>query len=136
MAYATYTDVQARMTRTMTESEQSICTALLDDAAIIIDTYNADASSDVKKLVSCRMVQRALGDGNDYGIPMGATQGSQSGLGYSQSWTITNGSSGEIYLSKIEKQLLGVGNKIGSYSPVEALVWEDEDEDNDDTVSI
>ena len=36
-----------------------------------------------------------------------------SGLGYSQSWTVSNGS-GEIYISKLEKQLLGRGNSIGS----------------------
>jgi hypothetical protein len=45
-----------------------------------------------------------------------------SGLGYSQSWTLSNGSTGEMYLSKLDKQLLGYGNKIGSYSPVEELV--------------
>ncbi len=55
---------------------------------------------------------------------MGATQGSQSALGYSQSWTISGGASGELYLSKLEKQLLGCGNKIGSYSPVQELVPE------------
>lgn len=122
MAYATYEDVQARMTRTMSESEQAICTTLLDDAAVIIDAYNADAPTDNKKVISCRMVVRALGDGESYGIPMGATQGSMSGLGYAQSWTLSNGSAGELYLAKTEKKLLGVGNKIGSYSPIEELV--------------
>ena len=43
-------------------------------------------------------------------------------LGYSQSWTIGSGSAGELYLSKLEKKLLGCGNSIGSYSPTEALV--------------
>ena len=45
-----------------------------------------------------------------------------SALGYSQSWTISNGSTGELYLSKAEKALLGGGNSIGSYSPVEECV--------------
>lgn len=121
-AYATYSDVQARMMRTMSTEEQSVCTTLLEDAAVIIDSYNADASSDSKLVVSCRMVMRALGDGETSGVPMGATQGSMSGLGYAQSWTISNGSTGEVYLSKIEKKLLGVGDKIGSYSPIEELV--------------
>lgn len=129
MAYATYTDVQARMTRDLSTDEQAICTTLLDDAAILIDSYNADASTDVKKVVSCRMVIRALGDGSDASVPMGATQGSMSGLGYSQSWSIGNGGSvGELYIGKSEKKLLGVGNKIGSYSPVEELVVEEDDE--------
>ena len=121
MAYATVEDVQARMDRQMSESEQAICSTMLDDAAVIIDSFNKDASEDAKKIVSCRMVIRQLGDGSDAGIPIGATQGSMSGLGYSQSWTVSNGSVGEVYLSKLDKQLLGVGNRIGSYSPVEEL---------------
>ena len=122
MAYATVADVQARMTRTMSADEQTMCATLLDDAAIIIDAFNASATADAKKIVSCRMVIRQMGDGDDAGVPIGATQGSMSGLGYSQSWTLSNGSTGEMYLSKMDKQLLGYGNKIGSYSPVEELV--------------
>ena len=122
MAYATVADVQARMTRTMSADEQTMCATLLDDAAIIIDSFNVSATEDAKKIVSCRMVIRQMGDGDDAGVPIGATQGSMSGLGYSQSWTLSNGSTGEMYLSKMDKQLLGYGNKIGSYSPVEELV--------------
>ena len=124
-AYATVADVQARMTRTMSSAEQTVCTTLLDDAAIMIDSIADSASSDAKKVVSCRMVTRALGDGSSGGVPMGATQGSMSGLGYSQSWTISGGgSTGELYLSKADRILLGNGRKIGSYSPVQELVPE------------
>lgn len=123
MAYATVADVQARMTRTMTTDEQTVCAALLDDAGVLIDAYRVSASDEAKKIVSCRMVQRAFG--TDVDIPMGATQGSMSGLGYSQSWTIgTGGSVGELYLSKTDKQLLGGGNQIGSHSPLEDMVYE------------
>lgn len=122
MTYASVEDVQARMTRTMTAEEQETCETLLEDAGVIIDTFNTSADADTKKVVSCRMVIRALGDGEATGIPMGATQGSQSGLGYSQSWTIGNGSSGELYLAKLEKQMLKVGDKLGARSPLEALV--------------
>ena len=125
MAYATINDVQARLTRTLSADEQTVCASLLDDAAIIIDAYNANASADAKKTVSCRMVARALGDGTDAGIPMGATQGSMSALGYSQSWTIGSGSAGELYIGKLEKKILGAGNAIGSYSPVLELVPEE-----------
>lgn len=120
MAYATVQDVQARMTRALTEAEQTICANLLDDAAVIIDTFNASAKADNKKVVSVRMVIRALGDGETTGIPMGATQGSMSGLSYAQSWTMGSGGGvGELYLGKLDKQLLGYGNKIGSHSPLE-----------------
>ena len=120
MAYATVEDVQARMNRPMSESEQAICATMLDDAAVMIDSFNESASEDKKKIVSCRMVIRQMGDGES-GVPIGATQGSMSGLGYSQSWTLSNGSTGEMYLSKLDKELLGVGNRIGSYSPVEEM---------------
>lgn len=121
-AYATVSDVQGYMLRTMSTAEQTVCGNLLGQAGAIIDAYNASASADAKKEVSCRMVVRALGDG-DSGVPMGATQGSMSGLGYSQSWTIgSGGSTGELYLEKIEKKMLGVGDAIGSYSPVQELV--------------
>ena len=122
MAYATVEDVQSRMTRTMSESEQTVCAALLDDAALIIDAYNSNADFDVKEIVSCRMVIRAIGDGGDQSAPIGATQGSMSALGYSQSWTIGSGSVGELYLGKLEKKLLGASNSIGSYSPTQELV--------------
>lgn len=125
MAYATVEDVQTRMMRDLSEDEHAICETLLDDVAILIDSYNTQASDDAKKVVSCRAVIRALGDGETSGVPMGASQGSMSGLGYSQSWTISAGGSvGELYLGKADKQLLGYGNKIGSYSPTQELVGE------------
>lgn len=121
MAYATYEDVEARLGRTLSADEQAVVSTLLDDAGVIIDTFNADASADAKKIVSCRMVIRAIG--TEDGIPLGATQGSMSAMGYSQSWTIgTGGGVGELYLSKLDKELLGYGNQIGSYSPVQELV--------------
>ena len=125
MAYATVQDVQDRMTRTMGTDEQGVCGKLLDDAAVIIDVYNVNAPADAKKVVSCRMVIRALGDGESSGVPMGASQGSMSGLGYSQSWTMgTGGGVGELYLGKLERKLLGCGDQIGSYSPTQELVPE------------
>ena len=123
MAYATVSDVQSRMTRTMDTAEQAVCAVLLDDAAVLIDAYRPSATTAAKQAVSCRVVIRAMSASD--GVPMGATQGSMSGLGYSQSWTIsTGGSVGELYLSKTDKQILGGGNAIGSYSPVQELVPE------------
>lgn len=120
MAYATVADVQARMTNTMSEDQQAICSNLLDDAAVIIDAYNANAETANKKLVSVRMVIRAMD--SEEGIPIGATQGSMSALGYSQSWTAGQGSSvGELYLAKLDKKLLGVGDFIGASNPLAIL---------------
>ena len=120
--YASVADVQDRMTRIMSADERERCETMLEDAAVMIDAYALTAAADAKKIVSCRMVIRALGDGQSAGTPLGATQGSMSALGYTQSWTIGSGGSlGELYFSKGDKQLLGKGNAIGSYSPVQEL---------------
>ena len=122
MAYATVADVESRTTHTYTTDEQAVITTLLDDAAVHIDAYNAPATEAAKKLVSCSMVIRAMGDGESTGVPLGASQGSMSGLGYSQSWTMASGGSvGQLYLGKLDKKLLGVGDRIGSYSPTQEL---------------
>lgn len=120
MAYATYSDVEIRLGETFAEDKQALCSALLDDAAVIIDAYNVNAEETAKKLVSVRMVIRAIGSSNEY-MPIGATQGSMSALGYSQSWTLSGGSTGELYLTKVEKKLLGIGSKVGSHSPIEDM---------------
>lgn len=117
MAYATVEELEAGF-RTLDSDERTLASALLNEAEVIIDSHNSDADYERKKLVSCRMVRRAIGDGNT--LPMGATQGSMSAGGYTQSWTIgSNGSAGELYISKQEKKLLGYGERVGSYSPLE-----------------
>ena len=94
-----------------------------DDSAVIIDATAPNASAAAKKVVSCRMVLRTVGAEAQTGVPVGATQGSMTALGYTQSWTISGGgSSGELYLSKADRRILGCGNAIGSYSPVQELV--------------
>ena len=128
MAYATVDDVKGRMLRSLSPKEETICGNLLDDVAIQIDKLNANASANAKRVVSCNAVIRALGNG-DTDIPIGATQGSMSALGYSQSWTVGSGGSvGDLYFTRQDKITLGVGNSIGSYSPVQELVPSVEDE--------
>lgn len=123
MRYATVKDVQDRLTRDLSEDEETVCATLLEDAAVIIDAYDTSVPDNVKAIVSCRMVVRAIADvGGNAGIPIGASQGSMAALGYSQSWTMGSGSVGELYLTKAEKRILGVGESIGSYSPVQELV--------------
>lgn len=121
MAYATIEQVESGF-RDLTGDEKKRCKALLDEASIIIDAYNCDASENAKQVVSCRMVRRAIGDSDLQAVPLGSSQGSVSAGGYTQSWTLGTGSAGELYLGKVEKKLLRAGNKIGTYSPVEGLV--------------
>lgn len=120
MKYATLDDVQNGF-RALDPDEQDKVEYLLEEAAVIIDAYSKNASVEKKKIVSARMIRRALGNGDLLDVPMGASQGSMSALGYSQSWTMSSGSVGELYISKAEKTILGYGNRIGSYSPVEDM---------------
>jgi hypothetical protein len=119
--YASVEDVEKRCRRSLSDEEKKLCEALLEDAAIIVDAYGKDADEDAKQVVSCNMVIRAIGSGEDDGTPIGASQGSLSALGYSQSWTLSSGSVGELYLTKMDKKLLGVGNRVGMYSPLEDM---------------
>lgn len=130
-AYATVEQVEDGF-RTLTNEEQGVCETLLTEIAVLIDAYNENAELDIKQVVSCRAIRRAL-TAADGGVPFGATQGSMSALGYSQSWTIGSGGSvGELYLSKLEKSLLGVGNRlVASYTPAQNLIPNTESDFND-----
>lgn len=123
MKYAEIEDVELFICRTLLYVERVECCAYLEEAAAIIDTYNAQADPDRKKLVTLRMVRRQLDARNQDAVsyPTGATQGSASAFGYSQSWTVSGGSVGELYLSKLEKRMLGAGNRIGCCNPLEVL---------------
>lgn len=128
MSYATIEDIQNRIGKELDADEITIATSLLEGAAIQIDAYNVDAGADRKKEVSIRVVSRMMGNSSDYGVPIGTTQSSQQALGYSASWTVGGGGAfGEIYLKRDEKFLLGRGNRIGSYSPIQELVRSDDD---------
>lgn len=121
-AYATVEQVEAGF-RELTQEERQRCEALLEEAAVLIDAVASEAAEDPKRVVSCRMVRRILGDGADTVLmPLGANQASMTAGPYTQQWTIaTGGASGELYIGKTERTLLGLGNRVGSYSPVEEL---------------
>lgn len=115
-AYATTAQVEAGF-RSLSDDEKTKCEALLDEAAVLIDSVARYASADKKRVVSCRLVRRAIGDDTGISTPIGATQTSMSGLGYSQTYSFGNGGSGEMYLTKTDRSMLGIGNKIGFSNP-------------------
>lgn len=51
--YATVYDVEKRCKRKLSIDEIEWCESLLQDAAIIVDTYGKNASKEAKQLVSC-----------------------------------------------------------------------------------
>lgn len=62
------------------------------------------------------------------GVPIGTTQTTTTAMVYSQTWTNANGS-GELYLTKLDKKILGVGNRIGYFNPYSDLMQEEEAND-------
>lgn len=120
MAYATISDIEARW-RPLDEAEEARASALLDDAAVIIDDLAGIDESTVDeqtaakaKIVSCDMVIRAMSMSQDaYGV----SQASMTAGPYTQSWTYSS-PSGDLYLTKMEKRLLGIASGyIGSIEP-------------------
>jgi hypothetical protein len=118
MAYATYKDVEARW-RPLSSDEQARATVLLGDAASILDQLvkvdeEDDAQAELLKVVSCDMVIRAMSAAAD---TFGVTQSSMTAGPYTQSWSYAN-PSGDLYLTKMEKRLLGITSSyIGSIEP-------------------
>lgn len=120
MIHVTCEDVEERY-RALDADERARCTALLRDAEAMIDAFSGENVTDEIKALVCRsMVVRALNSA-DACVPIGATQATQTGLGYTQSYTFGSGQSGELYFSKIEKRLLKINARIGSVSPLEHL---------------
>lgn len=121
MAYATVDDVKLRYRGDFDTDIQAICATLLEDAAVIIDSYSCNCGDTAKAVVSCNMVVRAIDASGGLSMPIGASQGTMSALGYSQTFTMNGGSVGELYLSKLDKRILKVGNAISARSPLESL---------------
>jgi hypothetical protein len=115
--YATVEDVEKRCGCSLSLDEIDWCRSLLEDAAVIVDTYGRNASDDAKKVVSCNMVVRMIRNNTDQDVPIGASQGTISALGYSQTWSLGSGSAGELYLTKLDKKILGCGNRIAFSGP-------------------
>ena len=115
--YATVEDVEKRCGCSLSLDEIDWCRSLLEDAAVIVDTYGRNASDDAKKVVSCNMVVRMIRNNTDQDVPIGASQGTISALGYSQTWSLGSGSAGELYLTKSDKKILGCGSRIAFSGP-------------------
>lgn len=110
MAYATYSDIEARW-RTLSTDEQAQATTLLEDAAAMLDSLvDIDPEDETQayllKVVSCSMVIRSMvaSASDAFGIEqLQATMGP-----FGQTARFTN-PTGDLFLTKAEKSLLGIG---------------------------
>jgi hypothetical protein len=118
MAYATLEDLEARR-GVLDPDEREKAAALLDDAAVILDgLVTVDGSEEQETLlmiVSCNMVSRALSATPD---AFGVSSLSTTAGVYSESLQYAN-PSGDMYLTKLEKRLLGITTSyIGYIRPI------------------
>ena len=118
-AFATVSDIEARWS-TLSTDETTRATTLLDDAtamlSALVEVRGGDHEQEaLLKSVCCSMVIRAMSatESDSFGASsMSMTAGS-----YSQSWSYAN-PSGDMYLTKFEKRLLGIATGyIGSIEP-------------------
>lgn len=106
--FAEVSDIEARW-KVLTASETVVAGVLLEDASqLIIDTcpYASGASANTLKRVVCSVVKRAMMTPPIVGA--GSVQ--QGANGYQATVNFTN-PTGDLYLSKSEKQALGYGRQ-------------------------
>lgn len=119
MAYADVSDIEARW-RELTADEQARAEVLIDDASAMLASMVAVDDSDEQqaallKTVCCSMVIRSMSA--TAADTFGASNMSMTAGSYTQSWTYSN-PSGDMYLTKLEKKLLGIAaGYIGTIEP-------------------
>ncbi|MFD6093979.1 Gp19/Gp15/Gp42 family protein [Oerskovia sp. NPDC060338] len=132
MAYATVEQLLLRWPGLPAESHQRAQT-LLEDAAVHLDAEKVPVVGDggdvtdlpARRMISCAMVERAMkADGSRAGV----TQGSQTFGPFAESVTYAN-PTGDLYLTKAERKLLGVGKQqaftisMAPEAPADPLWW-------------
>lgn len=109
--YATVEDLEARW-RTLTADERDRAAVLLEDAAVRLDAtcpIGDDHSAqdlNARKIVSCEMVKRAMAVAGGIGVTS-----VQTGAGPYQETTQFANPTGDLYLTKADKRLLGCGTQ-------------------------
>ena len=121
MAYAEVSDIEARW-RQLSTDEKSRAAVLIEDASAMLSTLVVVDGSDEQatnlRTVCCNMVIRAMSAtaADSYGV----SQQSITAGPYTQSFSYSN-PSGDMYLTKLEKRLLGISvGYIGTIRPMMA----------------
>lgn len=128
MAYADVSDLVERW-RELSTDEQARAAVLLDDAsamlAQLVDVKESDEQQEaLLRTVCCSMVIRTMSATESDSF--GASNMSMSAGVYSQSWSYAN-PSGDMYLTRLEKKMLGIGGN--KYRCIQAHTWADDRDD-------
>ena len=125
MAYADVTDIEVRLQRTLSPSETACAESLIEGASAMLDKLVNVNDADVEQqqllnFVCTNVVCRVMAtSGFD---TLGATQASMTAGVYTQQYSFST-PLGDMYLTKLEKRLLGIsGGYIGSI-PAEIHGW-------------
>lgn len=122
MAFADVSDLESRWRELSTEEEARANVLLGDASAMLSALVEVDSSdyeqSELLKMVCCDMVIRAMSA--TAADAFGVSQTSMTAGPYTQSFSYSN-PSGDMYLTKLEKRLLGITTSyIGSIRPMMA----------------
>lgn len=122
--YATLEDYSERYGSVPGDKVARVKISLLD-ASLIINAQNPKTDdADVLKAITCAMVNRAT---SSFGAGVEGLTGQTISAGvYSQQFTYSN-PTGDLYLTKGEKKLLGIGRQ--KYFPVSPKIGRDSDAD-------
>lgn len=122
MAFASVSDIETRW-RVLSEDEQARAAVLIDDAgamlaALVIVNEDDEEQAELLKMVCCNMVIRSMSaTASD---AFGVSQATITAGPYTQSFGYSN-PSGDMYLTKLEKRLLGITTSyIGTIRPMMA----------------
>lgn len=119
MAFADVSDLEKRW-RELSNDEAERASTLLDDASVILSSLVKVDSSDMQqaellKMVCCDMVARSMSASSFDAF--GVSQTAITAGPYTQSFSYSN-PSGDMYLTKLEKRLLGITTSyIGTIRP-------------------
>lgn len=122
MAFADVSDLESRW-RELSTDEEARANVLLDDASAmlsaLVEVDSSDAGqAELLKIVCCDMVIRAMSA--TAADTFGVSQTSMTAGPYSQSFSYSN-PSGDMYLTRLEKRLLGITTSyIGTIRPMMA----------------
>lgn len=122
MAFADVSDLESRWRDLSTEEEVRANVLLGDASAMLSALVKVDSSdyeqSELLKMVCCDMVIRAMSA--TAADAFGVSQTSMTAGPYTQSFSYSN-PSGDMYLTKLEKRLLGISTGyIGTIRPMMA----------------
>ena len=129
MAYAEVADVEVRW-HSLSEEDQQRAGVLIEDASAMLDGLvkvdeDDEAQARQLKTVCCNMVIRAMAA--SMADMFGVSQQSVTAGPYSQSFSYSN-PSGDMYLTKMERRLLGISGS-GQYRSIDARTWADDRHD-------